>query len=155
MSTQAPTLYCPHCRYNLTGLPENRCPECGTGFDPERLAARHAMGPQPISLEKALLYSALLPGGLWLVTFCAPLLNGTISLILFLLLLPWLMFGPVWAILIFQRLFAAHAAQSGVRPWDVDHPVVTAILGLALFAVQILVGLIPLGFFLMFVAIRS
>ncbi len=26
--------YCKKCRYNLTGLTEPRCPECGTEFDP-------------------------------------------------------------------------------------------------------------------------
>jgi hypothetical protein len=30
-------LRCPRCEYNLTGLTENRCPECGTAFDPEEL----------------------------------------------------------------------------------------------------------------------
>ena len=30
-------LECPECRYNLTGLTENRCPECGTPFDPRQL----------------------------------------------------------------------------------------------------------------------
>jgi hypothetical protein len=29
---------CLHCGYPLRGLPENRCPECGTPFDPERIA---------------------------------------------------------------------------------------------------------------------
>jgi hypothetical protein len=30
-------VYCPKCGYNLFGLAEQRCPECGTAFDPESL----------------------------------------------------------------------------------------------------------------------
>lgn len=30
-------LRCPQCEYNLTGLTESRCPECGEAFDPDEL----------------------------------------------------------------------------------------------------------------------
>jgi hypothetical protein len=32
-----PALHCPNCDYNLTGLTENRCPECGSEFDLDEL----------------------------------------------------------------------------------------------------------------------
>jgi len=41
-------LLCPVCDYNLTGLPENRCPECGTPFDLEELAAIARGEHQPL-----------------------------------------------------------------------------------------------------------
>ena len=33
-----PSLPCPHCDYNLAGVPEHRCPYCGNPFDPDALA---------------------------------------------------------------------------------------------------------------------
>ena len=37
--TNAPTILCPVCGYNLTGLREARCPECGGSFTLDVLAA--------------------------------------------------------------------------------------------------------------------
>ena len=50
----SPTLHCPQCGYNLTGLAQNRCPECGREFDPEVEAARSA-SQQPIGLAGVLI----------------------------------------------------------------------------------------------------
>lgn len=41
-------LRCLTCGYNLTGLAEPRCPECGADFDPADLRARHADRPKPV-----------------------------------------------------------------------------------------------------------
>ena len=34
-----PTVVCPFCGYNLSGLREARCPECGNSFTLDQLAA--------------------------------------------------------------------------------------------------------------------
>src|SRR5690242_14471036 len=36
-SDQQVHIYCPDCDYDVTGQTENRCPECGQPFDPNRL----------------------------------------------------------------------------------------------------------------------
>jgi hypothetical protein len=41
-------LRCLECDYDLRGLTENRCPECGTPFDPEELRAIAAGEPQSV-----------------------------------------------------------------------------------------------------------
>ncbi|MCP4249805.1 MAG: hypothetical protein GY778_22410 [bacterium] len=43
-------LPCPTCGYNLTGLQQARCPECGTQYTLDELYA--AMGPPQVELEK-------------------------------------------------------------------------------------------------------
>lgn len=38
-------LYCPRCGYDLTGLAQERCPECGVAFDLQQLQAAAAAAP--------------------------------------------------------------------------------------------------------------
>ena len=47
------TLFCPKCGYNLSNLPENRCPECGEAFDPVKLQTqlRKAVSNRSIILQ--------------------------------------------------------------------------------------------------------
>lgn len=44
-------LHCPHCGYDLTGLTEYRCPECGRGFDENAL--RRAAAWAPVTFAQA------------------------------------------------------------------------------------------------------
>jgi hypothetical protein len=43
-------LRCPSCEYNLNGVAENRCPECGGDFDPDYLRSLLAGAPAPIPI---------------------------------------------------------------------------------------------------------
>lgn len=46
------TLECPQCEYNLTGLRDARCPECGLPFDPDELR-KNPVGPPKVAFERA------------------------------------------------------------------------------------------------------
>ncbi len=63
------TFRCTSCGYELRGLTENRCPECGTGFDPadqSEIAARVGR-PAPRG------------GRRWIVILLIVLLAGTVA----------------------------------------------------------------------------
>ncbi len=66
-------LFCPKCDYNLTGLIENRCPECGTPFDPEKLREMLEAAPRPMSIPALAFYvlwpGVVFPALLWFLAF--------------------------------------------------------------------------------------
>jgi len=44
-----PALHCPHCNYDLTGLADSRCPECGAHFDLAEIRTLLSTLPKPMS----------------------------------------------------------------------------------------------------------
>lgn len=60
-TTILPVLHCPSCDYNLTGLPENRCPECGKEFDPAKLRKLGLFFALPISASEVAFRLLVLP----------------------------------------------------------------------------------------------
>jgi hypothetical protein len=96
--------FCPHCGYNVRGIPEIRCPECGFGFD---LAAIHSLATATfacrlanyrrmvrfaaLSVACSVLAAAMLPGIL------GDIVCGTVLISAFLLHLWLSLCGLSWA----------------------------------------------------------
>lgn len=54
-ASQAFTPCCPQCRYDLTGVPDGACPECGTAFSIDALFAEHVAARSNRSIAMSVL----------------------------------------------------------------------------------------------------
>lgn len=118
-----PTIYCPHCGYNLTGLAEHRCPECGREYEPAAVTGDAPGGYESITLHE-ILYQIGWPPGLFLVTFfLGPFLMGWYARVVILAAAVLLVFyGFENALALARRMAVTRAlksgtAQSGLEDW--------------------------------------
>lgn len=89
-------LYCPTCGYNLTGLPENRCPECGTRFDPRILRSeQQARATAALGTPEIMVRLLVPPSFFLLMTWLTVQLN--VYIIPYILIMPCVIFGVMVA----------------------------------------------------------
>lgn len=90
-------LRCPTCEYPLSGLPANRCPECGAEFDPAQLAQLQAL-PRPRVAWTVGAAVAFFAAGYVHILTGRPAPHGVLADVI-----------PLFAIVLVPVPFAAHA----------------------------------------------
>jgi Kef-type K+ transport system membrane component KefB len=144
-----PTLYCPKCGYNLTGLTEDRCPECGGGFSRAELAAIGGIKYRSLGIPLA---SLLLPPIVFTVlSFLAFSIDGRSSssgpMLSFLFVLMGLcaLAGLALSIFTGRRLARRLAMRPPKSRPNINSVVLTIIFALIFFSAQFCLGFF--GFF--------
>lgn len=121
-------LYCFSCGYDLEGLPERRCPECGTAFDPQAMLAEiERARPDRLEVIAQLLaipFSAAMFGmGGWLG-----------AAIIVLLLLPG---AAIISVVLARQIVRSRAFRQGRSPALRHHLRLVIGLSLAFMSVQV------------------
>lgn len=144
-----PTLYCPKCGYNLTGLAEERCPECGERFSRAELAAIGGIKYPSLGVPLAVL---LLPPIVFTVlSFMAFSIDGSSSssgpMLSFLFVLMGLcsLAGLALSIFTGRRIARRLAMRPPKSRPNINSVVLTIIFALIFFSAQVCLGFF--GFF--------
>lgn len=135
-------LYCPRCGYDVTGLPQPRCPECGCRFDPALLEFRRAASYRLWQAFRDVSAPAVLIGG---VVVLSSRLGASLCLVAPLAVLI-LLFGTLEAsISVATRYGAAHVHERRHGAWWRAAFATPPILGAVLFVSGIAAGLASAG----------
>ncbi len=145
------TLYCPTCGYNLTGLADNRCPECGKAFDPRQVGLQQASRsrvdlPDDVTMVAVAAWLFVLPMLYWALAAGLAWLWGIDAVMLLVLLLLAAPFMLMVARRLCRRIaFTRALADNRPREWVVAGGSAMR-LSTALWAMQLFAALGPVVF---------
>ncbi len=142
------TLHCPHCGYNLSNLPEDRCPECGKPFDRAKLITQTRSGMRPIQLREFVFRLAMPPGVFLIGLLILGLLSSThiealipIGVVVSVLAgLFWLIAGLANAINLARRLAANHDLRAERTRTDSERSAFVFFVSAGLWLCQFAIG---------------
>lgn len=111
-------ILCQRCEYNLRGLTEPRCPECGSQFDPDLLRKAYQCEHLPIASTSWVLWNMLRhPCRFWSMPETRMDQGATLRQILIFLMIGWGITGMIGGLLILGMMPLNEVTRKNVEDW--------------------------------------